>query len=237
MSKTYYFVELEDIKFPPEGFSTIQQLTIQETKQDADPITSLKIIETNYYNGWMRLEALHETLDRTPRRMAGDPEYIHQSIVGGDKSFNCYFNELEKIMIMNTSKNNVIGLQRKLIQTFPNTFKPFQKELDFKVLLQKLKHTQIVSSWFNNIQGKVNAVGLFGTRVNLDDIFSHYNEIGRLSAITVEWVFDWEEQPINVMFTKNFGVVLYSNWDIKKDLDFLFELKTLLFSKDEILQN
>lgn len=113
----------------------------------------------------------------------------------------------------------------------------FQKELDFKVLLNKLKHTQIVCSWFNNIQGKVNAVGLFGNRVNLDDIFNHYNEIGRLSAITVEWVFDKEEPPINVMFTKNFGVVLYSNWDIRKDLDFLFELKPILFSKEEILQS
>jgi hypothetical protein len=230
-------VELENIEFPPEGFSTIQQMTIQETKKDADPISSLKIVEPNYYNGWMRLEALHETLDKTPRRMAGDPEYLHQSIVGGHKGFNCYYNELEKIMIMNTSKSNVIGLQRRLIQTFPKYFKPYQKELDFTVLLNKLKHTQIVCSWFNNIQGKVNAVGLFGNRVNLDDIFNHYNEIGRLSAITVEWVFDKEEQPINVMFTKNFGVVLYSNWDIRKDLDFLFELKTSLFSKEEILQN
>ncbi|MTW84768.1 hypothetical protein F3157_03725 [Virgibacillus dakarensis] len=43
-----------------------------------------------------------------------------------------------------------------------------------------------------------------------------------------------EELPMNVMFTKNFGVVLYSNWDVAKDLEFLFELKKLLFNPDII---
>lgn len=234
MSKTYYFVEMEHIDIPSEGFSTIQQMTLQETKSDADPISTLKIIDENYYNGWMRLQALHETIDKTPRRMAGDPEYLHQSIVGGDRPFNCYFNEKDKMVIMNTSKMNVIGLQRRLIQNFPHKFKPKQKELDFKYLLKKLKNNQIVSSWFNNIQGKVNAVGLYGQRVNLDEIFNHYNGIGKLSAITVEWELVNEEQPMNVMITKNFGVVLYSNWDVAKDLEFLFELQTLLFNPERV---
>jgi len=236
LSKTYYFVEFEQFEIPPEGFSTEQQMTLMETKKDADPISILKIDQNDYYKGWMRLEALHESIDRTPRRMAGDPEYLHQSIIGGDKCFYCYYNQAEKTMIMNTSKSNMVGLQRRLIQTFPNAYQPSPKELDFTVLLSKLKKNKIVSSWFNNIQGKVNAVGLYGQRVNLDDIFSHYKGIGSLSAITVEWVFDDEDLPINVMFTKNFGVVLYSNWDIKRELDFLFKLKEVLFNKEKILQ-
>ncbi|RIW27626.1 hypothetical protein D3H55_22825 [Bacillus salacetis] len=234
MSKTYYFVEMDQIDIPIEGFSTSQQMTLEGTKKDADPISTLNIINKDYYRGWMHLQALHETIDKTPRRMAGDPEYLHHSIVGGDRPFDCYYNEKDKMIIMNTSKMNVIGLQRRLIQNFPELFKPHQRELDFKHLLQQLRHTQIVSSWFNNIQGKVNAVGLFGQRVNLDEIFNHYNQIGNLSAITVEWVLKNEEQPMNVMFTKNFGVVLYSNWAVDKDLDFLFELKNLLFKKEII---
>lgn len=225
---------MEHIEIPSEGFSTLQQMTFQETKNDADPVSTLKIIDDNYYSGWMRLQALHETLDKTPRRMAGDPEYLHQSIVGGDKPFDCYFNENDNILIMNTSKMNVIGIQRRLIQYYPDKFKPKQKELNFKELLKQLRNTQIVSSWFNNIQGKVNAVGLYGERVNLDEIFNHYNEIGKLSAITVEWDLENEELPMNAMFTKNFGVVLYSNWDVAKDLEFLFELKKLLFNPDII---
>lgn len=209
-------------------------MTLRETKQDADPISTLKIVDNNYYNGWKRLEALHEIVDKTPRRMAGDPEYLHQSIVGGDKYFDCYYNEQDKMIIMNTSKTNFIGIQRRLIQNFPKEFKPQQRELNFKHLLQQLKHTQIVSSWFNDIQGKVNAVGLFGQRVDLDNIFNHYNGIGKLSAITVEWTLEGESLPINVMFTKNFGVVLYSKWGITKDLEFLFKLRNLLFNHEKV---
>jgi len=227
---------MELIEIPVGGFFSTQQMTFQETKRDADPISSLKIVDKNYYNGWARLQALHESIDKTPRRIAGDPEYLLQSIVGGDRPFDCFYNEKDKMIIMNTSKMNVIGLQRRLIQNFPQKFKPHQRELDFKHLLKQLRHTQIVSSWFNNIQGKVNAVGLFGQRVNLDDIFNHYNEVGKLSAITVEWAFENEEEPTNVMFTRNFGVVLYSNWDVVKDLEFLFELQALLF-KHEIVQS
>jgi hypothetical protein len=222
---------MEHIEIPVDGFSTTQQMTLQDTKSDADPISTLKVVDGNYYNGWMRFQALHETIDKTPRRIAGDPEYLHQSIVGGDRPFDCYYNEKDKMFIMNTSKMNVIGLQRRLIQSFPQMFKPHQRELDFKHLLKQLRHTQIVSSWFNNIQGKVNAVGLYGQKVNLDDIFNYYNEVGKLSAITVEWAFENEEQPMNVMFTKNFGVVLYSNWDVVKDLEFLFELQALLINR------
>lgn len=220
---------MEYIDFPTGGFTTAQQLTLQETKNDADPITQLKIVDKDYYRGWDRLQALHEFVDKTPRRMAGDPEYLHQSIVGGDKPFDCYFNNKDNMIILNASKKNVIGLQRRLVQNFPEKFRPKQRELDFKHLLKQLRHTQIVSSWFNNIQGKVNAVGLYGQRVNLDDIFEHYNQIGKLSAITVEWQFANEDQPVNIMFTKNYGVVLYTNWDVVEDLDFLIELKPLLF--------
>ncbi|WP_077318147.1 hypothetical protein [Virgibacillus proomii] len=236
MNKTYYFVEFEYIDIPPEGFHTNQQLTIKGTKFDADPITILKVVENDYYEGWIHLQAIHETVDKTPRRMAGDPEYLHQSIVGGDRPFNCYYKKDENIMILNTSKKNVIGLQRALIQHFPDRFKPYQHELEFKKLLKKLSHTQIVSSWFNNIQGKVNAVGLYGRRVNFDEIFDHYNELGRLSAITVEWQIKDETQPINVMFTKNYGVIIYSDWPFEKDLYFLLEIKKLLFS-DELIKS
>lgn len=228
---------MEKLEIPKEGFSTSQQMTIKETRSDADPISTLKIVDQNYYKGVKRLQALHETVDKTPRRMAGDPEYLHQSIVGGDIPFDCFYIEEDKMLIMKTSKKNVVGLQRRLIQHFPDKFIPHQRELNFKHLLKQLKHTQIVSSWFNNIQGKVNAVGLFGKRVNLDDIFNYYNEIGKLSAITVEWALENKDQPMNVMFTKNYGVVLYSNWNIDKDLDFLFDLKTLLFNSEIISNN
>src|SRR5699024_9498658 len=129
---------------------------------------------------------------------------------------------------------NVIGIQRRLIQYYPDKFKPKQKELNFKELLKQLRNTQIVSSWFNNIQGKVNAVGLYGERVNLDEIFNHYNEIGKLSAITVECDLEDEECPMNAIFTKTFGVVLYTNWDVAQDLEFLLELKKPFFRPDII---
>lgn len=234
MSKTFYFIDMEYIDFPTGGFSTSQQMTIPETKKNADPISTLKIVKDNYYRGWTRLEGCHETVDKTPRRLAGDPEYLFQSIYGGDKPFDCFYNPHSKKMIMNTSKHNVIGIQRRLIRDFPNIFKPKNTELDFEHLLKELQHTQIVSSWFNNIQGKVNAVGLFGKRVNLDEVFNHYSEIGKISAISVEWKIADEDQPINVMFTKSFGVVLQTNWDLAKDLDFLFGLEPILFKAGEI---
>ncbi|QGS68294.1 hypothetical protein CV093_05930 [Oceanobacillus sp. 143] len=104
--------------------------------------------------------------------------------------------------------------------------------MDFKYLLNNLSNSRIIGSWFNNIQGKVNAIGLFGERVNLDDIFKYYNDLGKLSAITVEWLLEDVDQPLNIMFTKKFGVVLNSTWDKKNDLDFLIKIQPLLFEPE-----
>lgn len=232
MGKTFYFIEMSNFDLTENGFFTSQQLTLDSTKKDADPLTYLKIVDANFYKGYMRLEGLHESIDKTPRRLAGDLEYLTQSIVGGDKPFDCYFNPDNNILIMNTSKHNVIGLQRRLIKNFPKTFVPQQGELDFKHLLNNLSNSRIIGSWFNNIQGKVNAIGLFGERVNLDDIFRYYNDLGKLSAITVEWLLEDVDQPLNIMFTKKFGVVLNSTWDKKNDLDFLIKILPLLFEPE-----
>jgi hypothetical protein len=236
MSKTFYFVEMEKMEIPIVGFRTPQQLTLANTGNDADARSSLVIQEPNFYQGWDRLEGIHEHVDRTPRRMNGNPDYLHMSIVGGDTSFTAYYNKDEKLLLFNTSKNQVVGVQKRLIQFFPDTFRPKKGEVDFVHLLQNLQNATVISSWFNQINGQVSAVGLFGKRVNLDESFLHYKEMGKLSAITLDLSIDGEPKPINVMITKHFGVVLYTNWDHRKDLDFLFNMKTLLLYKETIIQ-
>jgi hypothetical protein len=98
--------------------------------------------------------------------------------------------------------------------------------------LKNLQNAKVVSSWFNGIQGKVNAVGLYGNRVNLDDAFDFYKKTGKLSALTIEVILPNEETPVEIMITKSAGVVLYTNWNQKQDLDFLFEFKSLLLFKE-----
>ncbi|MDL5375618.1 hypothetical protein ACNOIU_10670 [Exiguobacterium mexicanum] len=234
MGKTYYFVNMEEFNIPENGFFTDQQLTFGNSRVDPDPISSLEIVEENYYKGWTRLRGIHEMIDKTPRRMAGEDEYLPQTIVGGDLAFNCFYNSNDKIMILNTSKKVALDFQRKLINKNPRDFKPIQKEVDFKRLISMLSDNQIVNSWFNNIDGQVKSVGLFGERVNLDDTFQRFNNLGNLSAITVEWSFVDFDYPINIMITKNCGIVIHANWDIKRDLDFLFDMKNIIFSSEEV---
>lgn len=228
---------MEKILIPHEGFDTPQQLTLFNQGIDADPRTKLKVVESNFYNGWDRLEGFHEQIDKTPRRMNGNPDYLHVSIVGGNLPFTSYLKKDEKMFLFNTSKSNVLGLQKRLVKFFPDTFIPKKSKVNFPYLLKMLQNATVVSSWFNGINGKVNAVGLFGERVDLDSAFEHYKNIGELSAITLELESEHSSKPFEVMITKFFGVILYTNWELKKDLDFLLELKTLLFHEEALNKN
>jgi hypothetical protein len=230
LHRSYYFVEFEVLKIPNEGFKTHQQQTLDGTGVNAEPVSSLKMVEPNYYKGWSRLIGTHERYDRTPRRMAGNPEYLHESITGGDKPFDVFYNPQIKRMILKTSKTTVKGLLRKMIKNYPSSFVPKEGQVNFAYLLDRLQNTTVIASWFNNLKGQVTSVGLFGDRVNLDDKFNYYKAIGSMSALTVELSIKGQNQPSTIMITKDRGVVIYENWDQKQDLDFLFNIQPLLFS-------
>ncbi|QSB48804.1 hypothetical protein [Parageobacillus toebii] len=232
LQRSYYFVEFETFEIPDEGFITYQQQTLEGTGINAEPVSSLKMVEANYYKGWSRLIGTHERYDRTPRRMAGNPEYFSESITGGDKPFDVFYNPQTKRMILKTSKTNVKGLLRRMIKNYPSFFVPKEGQVDFAYLLDRLQNTTVIASWFNDLKGQVTSVGLFGDRVNLDDKFNYYKAIGSMSALTVELTIKGQNQPCTIMITKERGVVIYENWDQKQDLDFLFNIQHLLFYKN-----
>lgn len=229
LQRTYYFIELENFDIPEEGFKTEQQLTIQETKINPDPVSYLFEVTKDYYKGWSKLVGQHEILDRKPRRIAGDPEYHLQSILGGHETFDVFYNKKLKILIFNCSKQQKNGLIRRLLKNFPSMISVKTGQVNFPYLLDQLQNTKIVGSWFSDLKGQVTAVGLFGDRVNLDQLFDHYQAVGTMSALTLEVNIEDQKEPCKIMVTKERGIIIYEKWNQKQDLDFLFNIRPILF--------
>jgi hypothetical protein len=231
LHRTYYFIEVDKFSIPENGFFTAQQNTLPGSGVDPEPISSLKLINKDYYRGWWLLEGIHETVERKPRRLHGDPEYVNQSITGGDKPFDVFYIPDEKILLFRASKHKTKGIIRRLIKYYPNHISYKKGEVDFVKLLDKLQNSKIIGSWFSNLKGQVTSVGLFGDRVNLDDKFNYYKAVGTMSALTIEIYIKNQKEPTTIMITRERGVVIYDNWNQKEDLDFLMDIKPLLFLK------
>lgn len=218
MIRSYYFFHVINLD---DDLRTAQQQTIPQTHQDAEPVTALSVVDNQYCHGLSWLQLRHETIDRTPRRMLGDPQYVQETIAGGQTPYDVYWNESENFLIVRAPKSIISGAFRRLHKAHPQHFKVERRMVDFSTLIDRVSST-VIGAWFG-LDGRVTKVGMFGNRVNLDESFDRYQQVGSMTALYI--VMEFQQGDVTsestIMITKDCGVVIFDEWEVSQDLQFL----------------
>jgi hypothetical protein len=222
--RSYYFFKA--VKFG-EDLRSKQQMVISGTETDVEPATEIKKVESDSLMGLTQFCLIHETRDKRPRRLLGDPRYVNETIAGGKTPYDIYFDENTNMLIARAPKTVVNSAFKKLAREFPLLFKVERHEVNFANIIDKTTST-ILGAWFG-LEGRIKSIGLFGDRVNLDDSFNRYQQAGSMTALYIDMEFE-NSKKSTIMVTKECGVIIYDEWDIEQDLKFLINImKPLIF--------
>lgn len=192
-----------------------------------NPRTHLKLVETNYLNGFHRLECNHEVRDRRPHRFGDEAPYDRSSVAAPNEPYEVFFRPGDEYLIFKGPGSAARGAFNRLNKDFPGLIDVGFGGVDFAYVLDRIKG-DVAGTWFTGLPGRVRSAGFFGDNVRLDPSVTSYDP-RTMSALYLDLQVDGYKSTVQVMITAGRGVVIYENWSVNHDLEFLLGIKPLLF--------
>lgn len=226
--RSYHFFKVETFSILDEleknGVFKLQaQLSIEGGDDKATPLTTISLINDEYYRGFSKFIIHHEKVNRRTGRPIGE-DIIFNSFIE-KKSLNGYYNKEESLLLIEGNKASINDFIKKAMKTTSEQIKLSREEVDFPHFIRYVGN--VWGGWLSDFNdGNLRSVALYGNQVNLSDDYTRFEAAGQLSSLNCSIIFEHAEYDF--MVTKNKTVVIMQNEPIEKDIDLLMHIKPLL---------
>lgn len=226
MASAYRFMTVNTFR----GYENQELVTTYQARlvgTGTTPRTHLKLIDPAYFQGFQRLQCIHEVRDQRPHRYGDDLPYENESVAAPREPYEVYYKPGDDYLIFRGSGDAAKGAFKRLRREFPTKIDVDEGWVDFSYVLDRIQG-DVAGSWFTGLPGRVRSAGFFGDNVRLDPAFNSYDP-KTMSALYLSLVLDGFDTTIQVMITVGRGVIIHENWSVERDLEFLMGIRPLLF--------
>lgn len=195
-----------------------------EYKASVEPITKLKLINSNFYRNFSYIQIDHESQKKDKIRIKNefyDLFFIMQKTVA-------FYNPTEKIFLITANKELSKEIVDRVADKYHKKFKlapvEEQKKFDFKKITTDSNLINMWGAWFKNIgYGNVTSMALFGDNVQLDSKYG--DNFDKISSLNVDLVVDGK--PLSLIISKDLRITVLSKVEYQEMIDYYYVVKNL----------